>query len=113
MRRTTAPPMINAPITLAAMIAARGGTSRDKSWCPLGFRRARGYINCMSADTPEPRVDRTVLTVTDLRENDEDRYWWARTPLERLRAMEINRRMVYGYHSTPPRLQRLLEVARR
>ena len=67
----------------------------------------------METDALEQRVDRTVLTVTDVQDNDEDRYWWARTPLERLEAIEINRRIVYGYHSTPPRFQRLLEVARR
>ena len=67
----------------------------------------------MSEQPPEPRVDRTVLTVTDLNENDEDRYWWSRTPLERLRAIETNRRIVYDYLTTPPRFQRLLEVAGR
>jgi hypothetical protein len=58
-------------------------------------------------------VDRSVLTVTGLRENDEDQYWWGKTPLERLQALETNRRIVYGYHSNPPRFQRLLEIARR
>ena len=67
----------------------------------------------MDAPPSEPKVDRTVLTVTGLRENDEDRYWWSRTPLERLEAIEVNRQVVYGYLSTPPRFQRLLEVARR
>jgi hypothetical protein len=64
-------------------------------------------------DEFEPRIDRTVLTVTDLRENDEDCYWWAKTPMERLEAIEINRRIVYGYLSNPPGFQRLLEIARR
>ena len=67
----------------------------------------------MSEETPELRVDRTVLTVTGLNENDEDAYWRSKTPLERLEAMEINRRIVYGYFSNPPRFQRVLEIARR
>lgn len=67
----------------------------------------------MGSETSELRVDRTALTVTGLRENDEDRFWWGKTPQERLRALEINRRIVYGYDSTPQRLQRLLEIARR
>ena len=71
------------------------------------------YSILMETDASEPRVDRTVLTVTDVQDNDEDQYWWARTPLERLEAIETNRRIVYGYQSTPPRFQRLLEVARR
>jgi hypothetical protein len=53
------------------------------------------------------------MTVTDLDQNDEDQYWWSRTPLERLKAIEINRQAVYGYQDNPPRLQRLLEVAGR
>ncbi len=67
----------------------------------------------MKLDTKELKVDRTVMTVTDLGHNDEDRYWWSRTPLERLKAIEINRQVVYGYQNNPPRLQRLLEVAGR
>jgi len=67
----------------------------------------------MKTDASEPRVDRSVLTVTDLRESDENQYWWSKTAWERLEAIEVNRRIVYGYHSTPPRFQRLLEVARR
>jgi len=67
----------------------------------------------MNKENPELRVDRSVLTVTDLHENDEDRYWWSKTPMERLEAIETNRRIVYGYHDHPPRFQRILEVARR
>ena len=61
----------------------------------------------------EPQVDRTVLTITGLDDEDEDQYWWSRTPLERLAAIETNRQVVYGHLSAPPRFQRLLEVARR
>ena len=66
----------------------------------------------MEAHQSEPRVDRTVLTVTGLDENDEDAYWWSRTPLERLEAIETNRRIVYGYFATSCKLQKVLEVAR-
>ena len=61
----------------------------------------------------EPRVDRNVLVVTDLGQDDEDSYWRSRSPLERLAAVETNRQVVYGYLTTPPRFQRLLEVAGR
>ena len=67
----------------------------------------------MNDESSELRVDRSALTVTGLNESDEDAYWNAKTPLERLAAVEINRQIVYGYHSTPPRFQRVLEVARR
>ena len=61
----------------------------------------------------ELRVDRTVLTVTDLDRNDEDQYWQSRTPLERLQAIEVQRQAVYGYGNHPPRFQRLLEIVGR
>ena len=67
----------------------------------------------MKMHADELHIDRTVMTVTDLEQNDEDQYWWSRTPLERLKAIELNRQAVYGYYNNPPRFQRLLEVARR
>ena len=67
----------------------------------------------MDAKTVELRVNRKALTVTDLHETDDARYWWSRSPAERLAAIEINRRIVYGYGDTPPRLQRVLEVVER
>ncbi len=67
----------------------------------------------MKTDAVELRVDRTVMTVTDLDRNDEDQYWWSQPPLERLKAIELNRQAVYGYRNNPPGFQRLLEVAGR
>jgi len=64
------------------------------------------------AGTDEFRVDRTTLTVTGLEDPEGERYWWSRTPAERMRALEINRQVVYGYRD-PPRFQRLLEVSGR
>ena len=55
------------------------------------------------------KVDRTALSVTSLKETDEKEFWKAKTPLERLEEVELNRKIVYGY-DTAPRLQRLLEV---
>lgn len=67
----------------------------------------------MKMNDKELKVDRTIVTVTDLGHNDEDQYWWSRSPLERLKAIEINRQTVYGYRDKSPRLQRIFEVARR
>lgn len=67
----------------------------------------------METNTRTFRVDRSVITVTDLKHNDENQYWWSRTPLERLEAIEINRQAVYGYRDNPPRFQRLLEITGR
>jgi hypothetical protein len=69
----------------------------------------------MKRNASEPRVERSTLTVIDAAENDKDlnRYWWSKTPLERLAAVETHRRVVYGYTDVTPRLQRVLEIAGR
>jgi len=62
------------------------------------------------------KVDRETLQVEDLHGDAEasDRaYWRACTPLERLRAVQIDRQVAYGRASTSRRLQRVLEVAER
>ena len=48
-------------------------------------------------DTVSGRVDRSVMSVATLHdEPDERSWWWRRTPLERLAAIETMRRVVYG-----------------
>ncbi|MGH7556418.1 MAG: hypothetical protein ACREMD_01290 [Gemmatimonadota bacterium] len=61
------------------------------------------------------RLDRTAFFVISLAEQDEDekRYWRARTPHERLQAIEVTRQIIYGYNPSSTRLQRILEVAER
>ena len=59
-----------------------------------------------------PRLDKSRLRVTTLDDiAEEKRYWLSRSAAERLNAIELNRRMVYGSDRTTPRLQRLLETA--
>ncbi|MCM8534910.1 MAG: hypothetical protein NE334_03115 [Lentisphaeraceae bacterium] len=57
------------------------------------------------------KVDRTSFAVTSLQETDEKEYWRAKSPIERLEEVELNRKIVFGY-DTAPRLQRLLEVVK-
>ena len=58
-----------------------------------------------------PNVDRSAFSVVPLEEADNDlEYWLSRTPAERLAALELNRRMVYGHDRATSRLQRVLEV---
>lgn len=63
----------------------------------------------------QPQIDRTVLDVVDL--GDQERgdldYWLARSPRERLEAVEQIRQVLYGYDPSSARLQRVLEVAQR
>jgi len=59
------------------------------------------------------KVDRTVMTVASLGDDsDEKAYWLSRTPHERLRHMELLRRINYGPRAAA-RLQRVLEVTQR
>ena len=63
-------------------------------------------------DTEMSRLDKTQLTVSSLDEfMEEKQYWLSREKADRLNAVEINRRMVYGTGRTTSRLQRFLEVA--
>lgn len=64
-------------------------------------------------DLSSLKVDRAVLKVASLvDESDERIYWLSRTPHERLRHMELLRRINYGNKATT-RLQRVLEFAER
>ena len=57
-------------------------------------------------------MDKSVLSVIALSdESDEKEYWQAKTPQERLEAVELMRQINYGYEPTTTRLQRVLEVA--
>jgi hypothetical protein len=60
-----------------------------------------------------PELDRTVAAVFKREDDDEDvGYWLAQTSQARLAALEINRRVLYGYDDSE-RLQRVLEITRR
>ncbi len=61
-----------------------------------------------------PRLNKKVLSVSTLNDiKEEKRYWHAMGAQERLAAIELNRRMVYGKDRVSSRLQRLLEFAER
>jgi len=59
------------------------------------------------------RIDRTELSVVDLKHSSDIEYWNKQSPLERLRAIQIDRQVAYGRSNTTRRLQRILEVAER
>ena len=60
----------------------------------------------------EPRLDRKAFSVGLLADDsDEAQYWFERTPAERLEALEQIRQILYGYHPSTTRLQRILEIA--
>ena len=57
-------------------------------------------------------MDKSTLSVASLfDETGEKEYWHAKTPQERLAAVELMRQINYGYDPTTTRLQRVLEAA--
>ena len=61
-----------------------------------------------------PKIQRTAFKVSSLfDESDEKLYWLSKTPYERLEAVELMRRIIYGYDPSTTRLQRILEVTQR
>jgi hypothetical protein len=61
---------------------------------------------------PLPSLDKSRLIVSVPGDIEEEKaYWLSRTPEERLAAIEISRRMVYGEDAATSRLQRVLEIS--
>lgn len=59
-----------------------------------------------------PSLNKKIVNVTDLNDIEEEKkYWFAKSPLERIEAIEINRRMIYGQDRITSRLQRFFETA--
>ena len=59
-----------------------------------------------------PRLNKKIISITPLNEIEEEKkYWLSKEPGERIEAIEINRRMVYGRDRVTSRLQRFLEIA--
>lgn len=60
-----------------------------------------------------PGVDRSIVAVGPaFGDGDERAYWRAKSPLERLEAVELYREIAFGYDPITARLQRVLEIAR-
>ena len=58
-----------------------------------------------------PRLDKKLVAVTNLDDNRaEKEYWLAKSPAERLNAIELQRRMIYGRNRTASRLQKTFDV---
>ncbi|MDR4507886.1 MAG: hypothetical protein MRJ65_06565 [Candidatus Brocadiaceae bacterium] len=58
-----------------------------------------------------PKLDKTVISVTSLHDEAKDKdYWLKKSPSERLEAIEIQRRLVYGEKRTTARIRWVIEV---
>lgn len=59
-----------------------------------------------------PRLNKKIVNVTSLDDIEEEkRYWISKAPIERIEAIEINRRMIYGQDRVTSRLQRFFETS--
>jgi hypothetical protein len=59
-------------------------------------------------------VDRRAFSVSARADTAADRDYWLAQPVEaRLRAIEVQRQIIYGPASAATRLQRVLEIAQR
>jgi transposase len=58
------------------------------------------------------RLDKMAISISSFDDIDEERqFWFSKGALERLNAIELQRRMVYGIDRTTSRLQRFLETS--
>ncbi len=65
------------------------------------------------SDNSMPQLDRTAFAVSDhFDDPDEKAYWLSRTPQERLRHMELLRRINYGSAALGP-MQKVFEIVER
>ena len=59
-----------------------------------------------------PRLDKMAISVSSFDDIEAERqFWFSKGVLERLNAIELQRRMVYGIDRTTSRLQRFFETA--
>ena len=59
-----------------------------------------------------PRLNKKVISVSSLNDIEEEKAFWAsKGALERIAAIEVQRRMVYGQDRVTSRLQRVLEIS--
>jgi hypothetical protein len=59
-----------------------------------------------------PALNKKAFSIGALDDfSEEKKYWLAKKPYERLQAIEINRRMIYGENITTSPLQRFLEIS--
>ena len=56
-------------------------------------------------------VDRSAFEISSLDDTGEREYWHAKSPAERMEALELMRQIIYGYDPATTRLQRVLEIA--
>ena len=59
----------------------------------------------------DEKIQKNIISTINLHDADNDQYFIARTPLERLEVIEFMRKAMFGHDRVSARLQRILEVA--
>jgi hypothetical protein len=68
----------------------------------------------MEGDAKQFKLDKTSVVISSLHEmTDEISYWAAKTPIERMAAIETMRQIIYGYDQSTTRLQRVFTITQR
>jgi hypothetical protein len=71
-----------------------------------------GFIGVITYKKKNARIKKKAFSIGSLDDfYEEKKYWLTKKPYERLQAIEINRRMIYGENRTASRLQRFLETS--
>ena len=59
-----------------------------------------------------PSLNKKIVNITSLDDIEEKKkYWFSKSPLERIEGIEINRRMIYSQDRATSRLQRFFEIS--
>jgi hypothetical protein len=61
-------------------------------------------------DEPIPLISVFVAAATLTYAREDRAYWLSRTPSERWQALELLRRIIYGYDAATARIQKVIEV---
>lgn len=57
-------------------------------------------------------MDKTILEITSLRDDEGQNYWKKKSYLERIEALEQLRKIIFGYDPSTTRLQRTLTITK-
>jgi hypothetical protein len=69
-------------------------------------------ITLTESHVDDIKIDRSKVATFSFSESDDERtkYWWSRTPLERLAHIQLLRELNYGHDEANKGLQRVLTV---
>jgi len=57
-------------------------------------------------------MDKTILEITSLRDDEGQNYWGKKSYLERIEGLEQLRKIIFGYDPSTTRLQRTLTITK-